>query len=55
LEVVVEAAFGKFERSRHIVHRSGIVSLLLKQAGGGAQDFLARFLTRLDGSFPKHH
>jgi len=51
LEVVIEAALGKLERGGDIVHGSGIVSALLKEAGGGAQDFLARF----DGSFAERH
>jgi hypothetical protein len=57
--VVIEAALGKLERGGDIVHGSGIVSALLKEAGGGAQDFLAGlltgFLTTFDGSFAKHH
>ena len=59
LEVVIEAALGKLERGGHIVHGSGIVSALLKQASGGAQNFLARFwpefLTTFNRSFAKHH
>ena len=59
LEVMIETAFGELERSGDIVHGSGIVSLLLKQAGGGAENFLARFVTRFlaafDVSFAKHH
>jgi hypothetical protein len=59
LKVVIEAALGEFERRRHIIHGSGIVSPLLKETGGGTQDFLARleprFLPTFDGSFAKHH
>jgi hypothetical protein len=63
LKVVIEAALGEFEGGGDIVHGSGIVSLLLKESGGGAQDFpagfleesLTRFLGRSDGSFAKHH
>jgi hypothetical protein len=56
---VIQAALGELERGSDIVHRCGIVSLLLKKAGGGAQDFLARFgtmfLTMIEGSFAVHH
>jgi len=40
LEVVVEAAFAQLEGGGDIVHGRGIVSALLEQAGGGAQNFL---------------
>ena len=45
LKMMVEAALGEFERGGHIVHRGGVVSLLLEEAGGRAQDFLAGILT----------
>src|SRR5450631_2208865 len=51
LEVVIKPALGELERGGDVVHRSGIVPLLLKEAGGSAQDFL----TWLDGSFAEHH
>jgi hypothetical protein len=55
---MIETAFGKLERGGDIVHRGGIVSLLLKEASGGAQDFLtrfrARFLTRFGDGVAKH-
>jgi len=49
--VMVEAAFRELKSRRHIVHGCGVISLLLKEARGSAQDFLARF----DRSFAKHH
>src|ERR1019366_6027937 len=59
LEVVIQAALGELERGGDIVHRCGIVSLLLKKPGGSAQNFLARFRTvflpRIEGSFAVHH
>jgi hypothetical protein len=59
LEVVIEAALGKLEGGGNIVHGSGIVSLLLKEPGGGSQDFLAgfrtEFRTTFNGSFAEHH
>jgi hypothetical protein len=59
LKVMIEPALGQLERGRHIVHGSAIVSLLLKETGSSAQDFLSRFLTslvaRFNGSFAKHH
>ncbi len=58
LEVVIEAALGELERGGHIVHGSRIVSLLLKKARGGTQDFLTwflpGFLAMIDSSFAKH-
>jgi hypothetical protein len=45
-KVMIEASLGKLESGGDIVHRGGIVSLLLKEASGSAQDFLARLLTR---------
>jgi hypothetical protein len=55
---MIEAALRELERGGDIVHGCGIVSLLLKKARGGTQDFLAgflsRFVTRIDGSFAKH-
>jgi hypothetical protein len=57
--VVIEAALGELERGGDIVHGSGIVSLLLKKAGGSAENFLARFvsefLAAFDSSFAKHN
>ena len=41
LEVVVEAALAELQRGGDIVHRGGVGALLLKQARGGAQDFLS--------------
>jgi hypothetical protein len=59
LKVVIEAAFGELEGGGDVVHGSGIVSLLLKEARGGAQDFLAwlltGFLMTFDDSFATHH
>src|SRR6202167_968912 len=55
LKVMIEATLGELERGGDIVHRSGVIALLLKEARSGAQDFLARLLPRFDGSFPKHH
>src|ERR1700756_2334005 len=40
LKVVIEPALAEFERGGNVVHRRGVVSPLLEQAGGGAQDFL---------------
>ena len=40
LKVMVEAALAELERGGDVVHGSGVVSALLKQARGGAQDFL---------------
>jgi hypothetical protein len=40
LKVVIEPALAEFERGGDVVHRCGVVSALLEQAGGGAQDFL---------------
>ncbi len=40
LKVMVEAALAELERRRDVVHRSGVVAALLKQAGGRAQNFL---------------
>src|SRR5262249_31436510 len=42
LKMMIEPAFAELERGGYVIHRSGVVSLLLKQARGGAQDFLAR-------------
>jgi RNA polymerase sigma factor (sigma-70 family) len=53
LEMVIEPTLRQLQGSRYIVHGRGIVTLLLKQAGGSAKDFLTRF----DGSLawhPKH-
>jgi hypothetical protein len=51
LEVVVEAALRELERGGDVVHGGGVVALLLEQAGGSAQNFLAGF----NGSFAEHH
>ena len=40
LEMMVEATLAEFEGGGDVVHGSGVVSALLKQASGGAQDFL---------------
>jgi hypothetical protein len=37
---MIETTLAEFQRRRHIVHRSGVVPALLKQAGCCAQDFL---------------
>jgi hypothetical protein len=63
LKVVIEPALRKLERCRDIIHRGGIISPLLKEARGGAQDLLSGFLPRLrpgvvpgiEGSFAKRH
>jgi hypothetical protein len=56
--VMIETALGQLERGSHIVHRSAIVSLLLKETSSSTEDFLSRFLTglvaRFNGSFAKH-
>ena len=49
LKVVVETALAELQRGGHIVHGRGIVSLLLKQAGRGAKDFLAWVEGRFSG------
>src|SRR5258708_923828 len=41
LKVMVKPAFTQLQGRRHIVHRSAVVALLLKQAGGGTKNFLA--------------
>ncbi len=51
LEVVIEAAFAELEGSGNIVHGGSIVPLLLKQAGGSAQNLLAR----VGRGFAGHH
>ena len=40
LKVVVEPAFAELERGGDVVHRGCVISALLKQPGGGAQNFL---------------
>jgi hypothetical protein len=53
--VMIKAALRELERGGDIVHGSGVVSALLKKASGGAQDFLAGFLSRFGGGFAKYH
>ena len=40
LKVVIEPAFAEFERGGDVVHGGRVISALLKQPGGGAQNFL---------------
>src|SRR5208283_4236452 len=40
LKMVVQTAFAELESGGDVVHGSGVVASLLKQAGGSAQDFL---------------
>ena len=49
LEVVVEASLAQFERGGHIVHRGRVVSALLKQACGGAQNLVLQFTDLIFG------
>ncbi len=41
LKMVIQPAFRKFEGRGDVVHRGGVVTLLLKKASSGVQDFLA--------------
>src|SRR5258708_2277653 len=49
--MVIEPALRQLHGGGDVVHRGGIVSLLLKQARGRAQNFLARF----NGRFAVHY
>ena len=40
LEMVIQPALAELQSGRNIIHGSGVVSTLLEEAGGGAQDFL---------------
>ena len=41
LKVVIQPAFTELQRGGHIIHGSGIIALLLKKTGSGAENFLA--------------
>ena len=41
LKMVIQPAFRKFEGRSDVVHRGGVITLLLKKTSSGVQDFLA--------------
>src|SRR5580765_8631116 len=51
LEVVIQPALRQLQSSGHVVHRGGVIALLLKEARGGAQYLLTGF----NGRFAVHH
>src|SRR5271166_6488671 len=40
LEMMVKSALAELECGRDVVHRCGVISALLEEAGSGSQDFL---------------
>jgi hypothetical protein len=50
LKMVIQATLAEFQGSRDVVHGSGVISPLLKQAGGRAQ----YLLPGIDHSFTGH-